>query len=319
MEKTLTIDFGNEESFSVIAKAEKIENMPEEIIVFLPLPSFGKSNSHLDLRDDLLYASFSAEILAANASKAHATFSFKNPDYLERIKLTLLNPNRKILNSLKESFVILIPDVDGKTTKFEDKHPDLWERITRFEEQIDSFNALVPEIVDWYFAELIGAYHEMESEAPDYFQEEMAHHPERKLHFYKSAYSGRLGAACYASQDSWLIPVDLDLDRFFKETGQKYLSSEFETGGIFLIENTALAITKSQIVYFPLNHYFKSRFAASIVDQNPYSEMERFTWENAVFTHSAFDEYIRSLIPQNLQTPTPLPPDCSPSAQWFVI
>jgi hypothetical protein len=34
MEKTITIDLGNEESISVITRAEEFEKVPEELIVF---------------------------------------------------------------------------------------------------------------------------------------------------------------------------------------------------------------------------------------------------------------------------------------------
>src|SRR3546814_14585699 len=69
----------------------------------------------------------------------------------------------------------------------------------------------VPEILESYYANLVGgAYSEMRSEAPARYADDVAKFPERRVEFWKSAFSWRIGAPCYTSCESWLIPVEID-------------------------------------------------------------------------------------------------------------
>src|SRR5260221_2695231 len=310
MSEKLQIDFGDSEALVKIEQSGGFEIVPTELTVFFPLPSFGKSNSHIDLTDDLLDASFGAESLAAFATSASAEFAFSNPDFLERVKLTLLNPQRGIFRSLRESLIIFNGDDEEELAASEIPYSNLRDRIGAFEDNISHTQHRVPEIVDWYFAELIGAYYEIASESPDRFAKEIGRFPERRLHFFKSAFSDRLEAPCYASFDSWLIPAELSMDKFFATTGQKLSLSQFEVGKVLLIDNASLAVSDSQIVTFSLSQYYKSRVVASLVESEPYSEMDRFAWTNATFSHSPEEERLRLSIPESLHAPPPRVADC---------
>src|SRR3546814_6966414 len=54
-----------------------------------------------------------------------------------------------------------------------------------------------------YYANLVGgAYSEMRSEAPARYADDVAKFPERRVEFWKSAFSWRIGAPCYTSCES---------------------------------------------------------------------------------------------------------------------
>ena len=116
-----------------------------------------------------------------------------------------------------------------------EKHPDLqdqfdkvWNKICDYEDQLGEYNPLVPEIIDWYFANLVGGvYYELQFDAPDFYIEQITKYPERQVCFHRSAFSSRVGVDCYASTDGWLIPANANLDKFFFTTGQKYLLEDF--------------------------------------------------------------------------------------------
>src|SRR3546814_6521543 len=80
-----------------------------------------------------------------------------------------------------------------------------------------------------YYANLVGgAYSEMRSEAPARYADDVAKFPERRVEFWKSAFSWRIGAPCYTSCESWLIPVEIDPDTMFASTGQQYRTGRSE-------------------------------------------------------------------------------------------
>lgn len=163
--------------------------------MYLPLPSIGRTNSHIDICSDLIDASFVAEALAKHANMAPAEHDY--PDqYSTRIKLALKGIKQSIHDILVDCWLVFhgSDENDG----FKDKFQDIREQICDYEDEIGDYNPKVPQILEWYLANLInGAYYEMRSEAPDYYREQIRKHPERQLNFHRSPFSKQLGAECY--------------------------------------------------------------------------------------------------------------------------
>ena len=262
----------------------------DTIIIYLPLPSIGRTNSHIDICADLRDASFAAEALVKYAGSAKAVHDYPDRN-TTRIKLTLKTPTSELKNTLTDCYLLFNGcDEDGK---YRERFDDLCNQLYEYEDNIGESNPLVPEIVEWYFSNLVGgAYYEMQSDAPDYYQEQIKIYPERQLGFHRSAYSSLLLHDCYASLSSWLIPNKINLADFFLKMEIEYLPDDFEEGIIFSLEGASFVKSNNQIVYFPMNQYFKSRACASLTMLDPDDECpsDNFAWLDAAFTHSPFAE-----------------------------
>lgn len=299
-ESCVTIDFGDvtlEQLNAVV-----VSNL-DRLVVFLPLPSIGRTNSHRDIAEDLRDASFAAEMLAKYSNSAKAEHDYPNR-YDTRLKLTLQSPDKTIKSAFKDCYLTLRGC--SECPELQEQFDDVWSRVHDYEDDLGTYDPFVPEIVESYFANLInGAYYELRSEAPDYYNEQIKLYPERQVDFHRSPYSSRIGADCYASADGWLVPANTNLDHFFKVTDQSYKSADFVSGEIFTIEGKSFVRTESQLLYFPMSHYFRSRACASLLFSDDDWPPDHFSWSDAAFTHSPYVEHMRSLIPGELRAPSP--------------
>src|SRR3546814_13644575 len=96
-------------------------------------------------------------------------------------------------------------DLSGAPHPF--RYGDIRDEVLDYEEELAKHVYRVPEILESYYANLVGgAYSEMRSEAPARYADDVAKFPERRVEFWNSAFSWRIGAPCYTSCESWLIP-----------------------------------------------------------------------------------------------------------------
>ena len=86
--------------------------------------------------------------------------------------------------------------------------------------------------------------------------------PERRVGFHRSAWSNRIGAGCYASHDAWVRPVEVDLDHFFKVTGQRYRLESFSEGNLIALNGRQFLDAGQVFVPFPARRYFASQVCA---------------------------------------------------------
>src|SRR3546814_12056166 len=103
----------------------------------------------------------------------------------------------------------------------------------------------------------------MRSEAPARYADDVAKFPERRVEFWKSAFSWRIGAPCYTSCESWLIPVEIDPDTMFASTGQQYRTGNFIEGQVLTIANAAYVVADGGVIPFRMAQKIKSRVCAS--------------------------------------------------------
>ncbi|MDN5751744.1 MAG: hypothetical protein L0H15_00480 [Nitrosospira sp.] len=74
----------------------------DPLIVYLPLPSIGYTNMHIDICSDLIDASWVAETLAGYAETAEAENEYLRETHTKRIKLTLHGIKSGILDVLAD-------------------------------------------------------------------------------------------------------------------------------------------------------------------------------------------------------------------------
>jgi len=285
--------------------------LSDPLIIYLPLPSIGVTNSHIDICSDFVVASWAAERLASCAARTEAEEEYVAEHHQTRVKLILYEPNSRIRETIDSCVLVFQGDEELEPADLEHRQ-SLCDSIIDYEQSIEATSPAVPEIVDWYFANLIsGANYEYQSEAPEYYEEQIRKHPERRLGFYKSAFSGRLGADAYTSPNSWVISASLDIDQFFRITGQRYRLEDFTPGSVFLIDGRSYSLAGGEILHFPMSQYFKSRVCTGLRaapdDDWP---LDRFDWTHAVFTFSPYWEAQKLSIPETFRGRAPARESC---------
>ena len=264
----------------------------DELFIYLPLPSIGRTNMHIDICSDYIDASWAAERLAAASSTAKVSEDYLREWHESRLVLTLGKTLPAIRGALEESILLFKFGEED-----EQRYSGIRDLVAEYEEAIDGCAPQLPEIVDDYFANLInGAYHQYRADAPDFYNVQIAKYPERQLGYYRSALSARLGADSYTSPDGWVVPISVEIDHFFEMTGQRYRSSEFVPGTLFSVNGASYGRVSDLIVHFPMRHYFKSRACASFAqrDDEDAWPWDLFEWREASFTYSPHDAWIAS-------------------------
>ncbi|TFW57794.1 hypothetical protein CT676_27715 [Bradyrhizobium sp. MOS001] len=281
----------------------------DKLILYLPLPSIGRTNMHIDICSDYIDASWAAERLAAASSTATVTEDYVREWHQSRLILTLGKPSSEIRNVLEDSIRLF----RGSDEENQKRYQEIRDAVFAYELEIDDYPARLPEIIDDYFANLVnGAYHQLRADDPDYYYEQIAKYPERQLGYYRSALSSRLEASCYTSPDGWVVPASISLDRFFEATGQKYRSSGLVVGTIFMVAGASYVRTADFISHFPMRHYFRSRICASFAQREDEDvwQWDPFDWREASFTYSPYDAWLSSSSSRTVQAGQPEHASC---------
>ncbi|TKV76133.1 hypothetical protein [Rhizobium sp. AU243] len=261
----------------------------EQAIVYIPMSSVGRTNSYIDICSDYVDASWAAEMLAATAGSVDLEEEYIRSSHTTRFKLTLNSPSMAFSEKLRDALLIYGEDCDREGEEGA-RYLVLRDSIEDYEEALPEYSAILPDLIDSYYVNLVsGAYSEMRSEAPDWYEDQIRKYPERELGFHKSAYSGRLSGNCYSSPSSWLVPNEVPLDVFFAKTGQNYRIEDFVTAEVLVLSGKSFVLSEDLIAYFPMNHYFKSRACASFSARDDENAWDQFGWRDASFTHSAYE------------------------------
>lgn len=268
--KTLEVDFSDDDRTDL---ARVDFHLLERVIVHIPLPSFGVSNSHIDLCGDLLDASWALEKLAIGAERIETTVG--DGYFKPNITATLHHPLHCLRDALVDCALVFMED-DANPAEME-RLQDLRSQIADYEEMLPTITPRVPDIVDWYFTNLMAANGEFRSEAPDFYAEQMQAFPERRVGYFRSAYSVTLAGPCYASNEGWVIDAGIDVDRFLISLGQAYRLGEFRRGEIVSLPGGTFVHSDGQLVGFPAKRYFRSQVCAHLAlghdDDNYVSEL----------------------------------------------
>lgn len=319
-EPSLEIDLGDLD----LDEAANLEIVPGgDLIIYIPLDSIGVTNSHVDICDDLLEAIWSAERLAANAAKVVALRDYPAGTHKTRLKLILRDTGAGLPLAIREC-AVLYNRYDELDQQSGQTYSDTRDAVLDFEDTLDTLVASLPEIVDDYFANLVGgAYHQMRYDAPDRYESEMSIYPERRVGYWRSPFSHRIGAPCYASPDGWLLDGAVDVDHFFSETGQKFRLAELVSADVLTVNSTSYVLAKGMIAFFPMAQYFKSRICGSfaLLDDEEHWPPDTFDWSDASFTFSPDHEYLSAGIPESMRAPPPRVEGClvDPSGSLILV
>lgn len=245
----------------------------DQIVVYVPLPTLGSTQSYLDICGDLLDASWSIERMAAHAKSVKTD---DVPGNYRCIRTALIGPRQGIFEAIAECALLFNDLEDSADDAALEQLQNLRQQIYDYEDGLETFVPQSPGIIDWYFANIHAANDELRSEAPESWNSQMARFPERRLGFHRSAFSSALGGSCYASHSGWLVPLQAGPDRFFVETGQKYRLEHFQPADFLIINGQAFAHHDGLLVGFPSGHYFKSQVCAGLVTQND-EDVERWS------------------------------------------
>ncbi|MDU5930452.1 MAG: hypothetical protein E6Z14_25660 [Klebsiella pneumoniae] len=298
---------------------EDIKSIPQagdiDIVVFIPLESVGFSSSYIDLCDDYLEAIWAGEKLTGACQHAEVAYAHDNIKHKKFFKLTLTNPNDDFYEVLRDCIILYKRFDDTISSVPPEDYNRLRDEVLSLENNLDNLNVKLPILLDGYYANLIGGkYYEMMSDAPDDYRNAITRYPERALGFWVSAYSSILGVRCYASSDSWLVPKTVDLNNFFRITGQSYTFDKFILSGVLVLNGVSYAASDLIISYFPMRQYFKSRVCSSIElsrDEDLWP-LDPFDWSNATFTYSPYFNHLRDQVghDSSLLSPAPTSENC---------
>lgn len=263
-------------------------------VLVLPVPSIGSSNSHIDIADDLIEISWIAESVAAVTGSVTAREDYDAAKYRTSYILSVQKPGPDFGLVIRKCATLLAreDELEGQDAL---RYSDIRDEVMDYEDEVSSRPCRIPEILESYYANLVaGAYNELRYEAPERYSDEIARHPERRVAFWKSAFSTRIGTSCYVSSDSWLIPADLNPDTMFAGTGQQYRIGDFIAGQILLIAHATYVIAGDLIMHFPMGQYFRSRVCASftILEEGDSWPSDAFDWSDALFTRSPYREMV---------------------------
>lgn len=249
----------------------------ESLVVEIPLPSFGSSNSHMDLCGDLLDASWAIDHLASSARQFEIKFG--TGYFKPNINVTLHQPSDDLTKKLKD--LRLVFQEATASVSEEQQLQDLRNDIADHADKIDDGSTVAPEIADHYLGNLMAAYGEIKSEHPEWYAGDMKRFPERTTGYFRSAYSTLLGVDIFASWNGWILPSSIALDDFFSTLGMEYRSSDFEPAEVFIFPDGAFVRGDGFLVSFPSDQYFRSRVCAGLArmngDEDAYHS-ETFRW-----------------------------------------
>ena len=256
-----------------------------KVVVSFPLSTFGSTNSLLDIAADLLLASWILERLAAKAGRI--TTKVAEDYYRPLVTATLHQPSAEIAAVLADC-ALFVGHEEELDASAEMRVSELQGELVDYADELYAIDLKAPEMAEWYFVNHVASYGELSSEAPDYLAELIQRFPERRVGFHRSAWSGRLGAGCYASHDAWVLPADLDLDHFFRTTGQKYRRKSFAEGKLNTLDGRSFVTAGQVCAAFPARRYFASQVCAafSMADQED-------SWSEGPFGWGTTAQYVR--------------------------
>lgn len=221
----------------------------ERILLRIPLRSHGRTNSYLDICDELLEASYFCESLAREFACGELERKYENHSDFYLLAVTCEEPE-KLASAL---FRLQWAFNSSSEPEFEAANSSIRAGVCEFEDGLSKIKLRYPELVDTYLANRLGGmYFEC---GFDSFYEEHSTYPERRFGFWKSAHFNAESTALFVSIDAWLIPPGLKKEDAFERLeygkGLSLLNADLVvTNGTasFLSEGTVLTIPFRKLI-----------------------------------------------------------------------
>lgn len=177
----------------------------QQLVVVVPLPSIGHSNSYLDIAWDFAEASFVAECLGCHCQERR--IDLVNRDHSEFLYLTLgAYVKETLAHELARMASVLNSTGDDGVAEWEESQIAR-EQVLNHKERLVSMDLLFPELADSYLVNMIhGGYYEWDEEA---VEAELKIHPERRYGFFVSRTVRVDDSVVLCSTDDWIIPSNI--------------------------------------------------------------------------------------------------------------
>ncbi len=264
------------QDFEPIQEGELLELVQgqEEILIRIPLPSHGRTNSYLDICSDLLDASYFCETLSAEfvcgklerKYEQHSDFFLLPVRYKDAQKLAAaLHRLQWVFNATEDA-------------SFEEAVSAIRDAVLDHEEKISDAPSRYPVIVDGYLTNRInGAYFEFEE---DVLSEEFAKYPERRFGFFRSPYFNGEALAVYISHDAWLVPSGITKEVAFERHQFPEGELSLLNADLISMNETTAFLSEHMVLTLPLRKLAEGmaclRFAEDDVTQALWPGNPRF-------------------------------------------
>ena len=218
-------------------------NVPVHILI--PMYSSGVTSDHLDLCEDYLDASYAAERLGSSAEVAEIEVEFLEGVPNMQFRLSLKNPTQDFMSALRGVLIQYGSDF-GVDEEYPGEVQTQRDAVIAYEETLsgDGHTPLFPMLIDSYYANRVGGVY-WTYEGNCWVEDELKRFPERRFGFHKSALiSTRVGAPCYASMESWLVPHG-SLDSYFAAAGMPFSKADFIEGEILMAGQKTVAMSET--------------------------------------------------------------------------
>ncbi len=188
----------------------------QDLIVEVPLPSVGSSNSYLDLVQDFCDASLVCERLGACAGERAMRWS--KSGYMNVIHLELRGYLPEVMALELARMAIFLDFPEREVESLRGEYEDAREAAFDHEDSIPHAHLLFPEIADHYLGNLvIGAYYEWQD--AEALRAALQMHPERRYGFFvmRSVSPGHLPVL--SSDSQLIVPSGVPLEEVLQAVG----------------------------------------------------------------------------------------------------
>lgn len=187
-----------------------------DLVVEVPLPSVGSSNSYLDLVEDFADASLICERLGACAREREMNWG--RSGHMHVIRLTMRGYDSRAMAQELARMAILLDYPNCQDESLEYEYHEVLGMCAAHIEQLHSARLLFPQVADHYLGNLVmGAYYEWED--TDFLQEQLQRHPERRYGFFISRSVGADGEPVLSSDGQLIVPSLTSLAKVLEDFG----------------------------------------------------------------------------------------------------
>ncbi len=234
-----------------------------KIVVDYPMSHINSSNSHLDIIHNYIEAAYISEELGKYAASIEAQEISRYPySPICRYEI-IVKETEPFIEKLRQLSIVLSDDQEDDDILLEHQ-----ENLNAYTESLDDRSFLCPDLVDGYYANLVGAaYLELESELDEGFLEsEYRKYPEREYGFWKSAYSKTIGEDFYVSRECWVVPLGIDIQKLLSKYSGLSSTEVYDEAILFSLDNVSYLAHQYGVVYFPFSPLLRAKnFVASVL------------------------------------------------------
>jgi len=188
----------------------------QPLIVEVPLPSVGNSNSYLDLVQDFSDASLICERLGACASNRSMQWSKAGHEHVILLELEDYVPDAMALELAWMAILLDYPNCEADSLR--SAYDEVREAWADHEINIPNVRLLFPEIADHYLGNLVmGAYYEWED--ADLLRAELERHPERRYGFFISRSLSSDCSPVLSSDGQLIVPSGTSIEDVMRAVG----------------------------------------------------------------------------------------------------